>query len=304
MANIWRARWMSLVASTAFQNNPAIQPRAFSVMGCLAKEDVDDDLLYQVLVALRSALARYADQADFEMLNSIITSLTKMTNSLPPTSRYLHQMFWLSMSLIRVGPPSLFICSSSLLQAVLRVIASSGSFSNGRMGMTLMQGRSSVEEAAAAVDSLFGVRFDVLHFPFAATMCIMKGLSDPTTRSAALRTFMTFLEVTTVNLPENSAGAIGASFLPYLACIATRTSSAEELKELAWNCNLPIDPNGRPHDLYGMAPAETSLSKTDMFLNGILMLVDFNNNDDGVQAIVLTAIERIATERPDIFNIL
>src|SRR5437763_2554753 len=112
MANIWRARWMSLVASTAFQNNPAIQPRAFAVMGCLAREDVDDDLLYQVLVALRSALTRFIEQSDFEMLASIITSLTKMTNNLPPSSRYLHQMFWLAMSLIRVGPPSLFNCSA------------------------------------------------------------------------------------------------------------------------------------------------------------------------------------------------
>ncbi len=48
------------MASTAFQNNPAIQPRAFTVMGCLAREEVDDDLLYQVLVALRNSIGRLA----------------------------------------------------------------------------------------------------------------------------------------------------------------------------------------------------------------------------------------------------
>ncbi|KAK8107613.1 neurofibromin 1 [Apiospora kogelbergensis] len=70
MANAWRSRWMSLVASTAFQNNPAVQPRAFTVMGCLAREEVDDDLLYQVLVALRSAVGRFGEDNN-EMLIAI-----------------------------------------------------------------------------------------------------------------------------------------------------------------------------------------------------------------------------------------
>ncbi|KAK2628011.1 hypothetical protein QTJ16_002657 [Diplocarpon rosae] len=74
MSNAWRSRWMSLVASTAFQSNLAIQPRAFTVMGCLAREDVDDDLLYQVLVTLRSSIGRFMEENDSEMLIAIVTS--------------------------------------------------------------------------------------------------------------------------------------------------------------------------------------------------------------------------------------
>jgi len=77
ISNAWRSRWMSLVASTAFQSNPAIQPRAFTVMGCLARQDVDDDLLYQVLVALRNSITRFMEDNDSEMLIAIVTSLQK-----------------------------------------------------------------------------------------------------------------------------------------------------------------------------------------------------------------------------------
>ncbi|KAL7332161.1 hypothetical protein PS15p_204242 [Mucor circinelloides] len=52
IANMWRARWMGLVTSTAFYFNPAIQPRSFVTLGCLAQDEVDDDLIYQILVAL------------------------------------------------------------------------------------------------------------------------------------------------------------------------------------------------------------------------------------------------------------
>lgn len=39
-ANAWRARWMSLIAGTAFQYNQYLQPRAFAILGVLAQKDV------------------------------------------------------------------------------------------------------------------------------------------------------------------------------------------------------------------------------------------------------------------------
>ena len=45
---------MGLLTLTAFQLSPSVQPRAFVVMGTLALSDVDDDLLYQMLIAFRS----------------------------------------------------------------------------------------------------------------------------------------------------------------------------------------------------------------------------------------------------------
>jgi neurofibromin 1 len=182
MSNVWRSRWMSLVASTAFQNNPAIQPRAFTVMGCLAREDVDDDLLYQVLVALRSSISRFMEDNSNEMLISIITSLTKMMDKLPSASRYGLQLFWLAISLVRLVPHGLFNHTTLFLEAVLTNIAKSGEFADGRMAQVLLHGRAPLEEAALQLDEMYGVHFNTENFHFAVSACLVKGLTDSVTR--------------------------------------------------------------------------------------------------------------------------
>ncbi|KAI8227427.1 Neurofibromin [Colletotrichum sp. SAR 10_86] len=122
ISNAWRSRWMSLVASTAFQNNPAIQPRAFAVMGCLAREEVDDDLLYQVLVALRNSVGRLGDDTNSDMLISIVTSLSKMMAKLPSASRYGLQLFWLAISLLRYDDLSGMKDKDLLLNTAIELI--------------------------------------------------------------------------------------------------------------------------------------------------------------------------------------
>ena len=294
---------MSLVASTAFQNNPAIQPRAFAVMGCLAREDVDDDLLYQVLVALRSALARFVEQGDFEMLASIITSLTKMMDNLPSTSRYLHQLFWLSMSLVRVGPPAFYNCSAGLLTAVLRVIASSGELKDGRMNQVLMQGRMTVEDAASAVDDLFGIHFSTDRFAFAATYCLVKGLSDPITKSTAISTLDTFLEVTVANAKENNPDRIAyhRSFSPYLAMVAMRLSNVEDLKEYQWMCGLPGPADNESIAFQDLLPPVEGASRTHLVLGAAFGFVDFRVLEEASIVNVLKYFEGLAANRPDVF---
>ena len=56
LSNIWQARWMSLLIANAFQLSPSIQPRASILLGTLATRDMDDDLLYQMLVSLSNNL--------------------------------------------------------------------------------------------------------------------------------------------------------------------------------------------------------------------------------------------------------
>ncbi|KAI7863047.1 uncharacterized protein EV154DRAFT_572868 [Mucor mucedo] len=60
-ANTWHARWMSLVTNMAFRFNPALQPRAFVILGCLAQDEIDDDLLFQTFIVLRNELARFKE---------------------------------------------------------------------------------------------------------------------------------------------------------------------------------------------------------------------------------------------------
>lgn len=238
LANKWRSRWMGLVASTAFQNNPAIQPRAFTVMGCLAREEVDDDLLYQVLVALRNSIGRFGDDSNSDMLVAIVTSLAKMMSKLPSASRYGLQLFWLAMSLLRLVPPNLFNCTAVFLESVLSNISTTGDLKGERMVHYLLQGRAQLEEAALLLDEAYGIHFTAENFHFAACACLVRGLTDTVTKATALRVLSTFLEMTTYTaMNPKTAKELHAS--PYMALILARTLDAGELKHSLWSAGIP-----------------------------------------------------------------
>ncbi|KAK3397174.1 putative RasGAP group protein [Sordaria brevicollis] len=261
LANKWRSRWMGLVASTAFQNNPAIQPRAFTVMGCLAREEVDDDLLYQVLVALRNSIGRFGEDNNSDMLVAIVTSLSKMMSKLPSASRYGLQLFWLAMSLLRLVPPNLFNCTAMFLESVLTNISTTGELKGEKMVHYLLQGRTQLEEAALLLDEAYGIHFTAENFHFAACACLVRGLTDTITKATALRVLSTFLEMTTwraVSTAVTNAGPGGLmsptsvpslktmtelAASPYMALILARTLELDEIRNSLWSVGINVNPN-------------------------------------------------------------
>ncbi|OLN95386.1 Neurofibromin [Colletotrichum chlorophyti] len=299
VSNAWRSRWMSLVASTAFQNNPAIQPRAFAVMGCLAREEVDDDLLYQVLVALRNSVGRLGDDTNSDMLISIVTSLSKMMAKLPSASRYGLQLFWLAISLLRLVPPALFNCTAQFLEAVMTNISTVGDLRGDKMGPLLLQGRVQLEEAALPLDEAYGIHFTQGNFHFAVCACLARGLADTTTKTNAMRVLSAFLD-----MAGNPAGDVGKpsddiSRSPYMSLIMARTVGSEELKDSLWlagiNPSLLGDMSGtrRYQDLGGM-------KDKDLLLNTAIELIDFQYLEDALQNRTLRWLTELATARPSV----
>ena len=300
IANMWRSRWMGLVASTAFQSNPAIQPRAFAVMGCLAREDVDDDLLYQVLVSLRTAINGFGEDSDRELLIAIVTTLTKMMAKLTSTSRYILQLFWLAMSLVRLVPLSLFDCTASFLEAVLQAIAASGDFKDGKMASVLLIGRAAIATAADGIDALFGVRFSEENFHFATSACLVKGLTDPVTKDTALRTLSSFLEIASASVPEDRRFPKDMAILPYLGLVAARATTVDESREILWLTGL--SPNiglKSPADVFAMIELG-HVSDSELSLHVALSIVDFASCEDVVQQRTLTFLHRVALQRPSV----
>ena len=302
MANIWRARWMSLVASTAFQSNPAIQPRAFAVMGCLAREDVDDDLLYQVLVVLRNALTRFVENGDNEMLTSIITSLTKMMDNLSPTSRYLHQLFWVAVSLVRLGSGMVFNCSAGLLEATLRTLSKSGEFKNNKLSHVLLQGKVLVDEAALDIDELYGIKFGVDNFHFAMAATLTKGLQCPSTKPATISALTAFVEVGAATVPEVARWAKDAPIPPYLAMIVTRASNPSDTKELLWMVGLSIDDSDI--NAWSNIPLIEMMSERNLLLNGVLAIIDFKTCEEIIQKHSLVFFTHMAQRRPEVLVLM
>lgn len=299
MANAWRSRWMSLVASTAFQNNPAIQPRAFTVMGCLAREEVDDDLLYQVLVALRNSVGRFGEDNGSDMLVSIVTSLSKMIAKLTSASRYGPQLFWLAMSLIRLVPANLFNCTAQFLEAVMANIGTTSELRSNKMAQYLLQGRAQLEEATIPLDEAYGIHFTTDSFHFAVCACLARGITDPSTKVAALRVLSTFLEMTTDCSANSSAKSFSSEFYasPYLALIQARAVTPEDLKECLWSAGIS------PLGVANLGPARSlgdldGVKDKDLLLNTAIELVDFQILDEAVQTHTLVWLNELASGRP------
>ncbi|KAG8413742.1 Ras GTPase activating protein ira2 [Metarhizium acridum] len=303
IANAWRARWMSLVASTAFQNNPAVQPRAFAVMGYLAREEVDDDLLYQVLVALRNSVSQFGEDGNSEMLVSIITSLSKMMAKLPSSSRYGLQLFWLAMSLVRLVPAAIFNCAAQFLGAILTNIGTIGNVRGDKMVPLLLQCRSQLEDAALPLDDAYGIRFEEDTFHFAVCACLVRGLTDTATRPTAIQVLSSFLEMTSRSedpVPGSPNRAMHGS--PYLALLLARGMQEDFMDSLWWS-DLKTEAISDILDSRGVQGVDNMKDK-DLLLISAMELVDFHCLEGAAQARSLRWLNSLAEARPVVFTSL
>jgi len=238
----WKSRWMSLITSTAFQYNPALQPRAFVAMGCLAKDEVDDDLLYQILVALRNALAMY-DQTECTYIISIIMCLANVVENLALDSRYMSPMFWLGMSLIQIGNIPLFQSALNLLKVVVRTLEANECFADETLISYLMKAREPFSDILNQMDACVGCHFSI-NFSFAISTNLLKGLRHPATKSATISLLMTFLEIASKSGGGALIGANNTVGKDLIGLIAPLLPITEKLKELFWSVGVADDVYG------------------------------------------------------------
>ncbi|CAG8508989.1 2177_t:CDS:10 [Funneliformis mosseae] len=235
MSNTWRARWMGLVASTAFQHNPAVQPRAFVTLGCLAREEVDDDLLYQILVALRGALLTFTEN-DCSLIISIVMCLTNIVENLPADCRYLQSLFWLAMALVQISHIPVFPSAINLLNVVLKALDVNNFFANEDIATVLLKARVPLESIAKSMDREAGVNYD--HFSFAVSAILLKGLKNPVTKTGTKDVLNAFLDIASKGVGDQSNNIINYRMLGYLAALLPVSAKNADMKELLWVCGI------------------------------------------------------------------
>lgn len=182
------------MTSSAFQVSPAIQVRAFVTLSILATSDVDDDLLYQMLVALKSAFQNY-DFADATVMISMLRCIRKVIVALPPQSRYLSQLFWLAVALIQSGHLTLYGEAIQLLQATLDRMYEQGWFREEDVATTLLAGRESLEDVTNQIDGVLNLSFKS-NFSFALSAVVFKGIRHQMLKSHAEAALRSLLRVT------------------------------------------------------------------------------------------------------------
>ena len=226
---------MSLVASTAFQFNPAIQPRAFVMLGYLGREEIDDDLLYQILVALRGALAIF-NESDPNLVTSIMMCLKNVVESLPNNSRYLLQLFWVAVAMVEIHTGPTFAMAVQFLQAVLRALDAGGFFTGESIADVLLVAREPIADVARQLDHLCGVNFDT-HFSFAVAGILMKGLRSNDVKDIIYDGLYTFLEIERKKYTRDMAimedgHIIETSTLGYFVCLLPLAARKEMVHHL------------------------------------------------------------------------
>jgi neurofibromin 1 len=241
-SNAWRARWMGLVAATCFQHNPSTQPQAFTVLGYLASDEVDDDLVYQILVAMSTTLSHFTE-SDTTLIVSMLRCLSRVIPGLLPDSRYASSLFWLAVGVCQLGYVPLFATALELLQSSLRSLAASGLLSHGLADGLMDSRKGSRGEAARKLDKVCGVNFDTdPHFSLVAV--IFKGVRHPSTKKQATGVLSELLRLSAMTAHQangDETPMIHSSSLAYfMVLLPLMAGNSADLKGLFANAGLAV----------------------------------------------------------------
>ncbi|KAF9238786.1 hypothetical protein BU15DRAFT_88233 [Melanogaster broomeanus] len=230
LVNIWRARWMSLATSTAFQLPTAIQARAFLVLGTLATSEVDDDLIYQMLVAFKTALGQ-STETDTTAIVCMLRCLCKVVPSLPNPSRYLCQVFWLAVALLQ--------STTDLLRATIETLELHGAFDDNTIPNVLLDGRAQLEDTSS--------------FSFSLASIIFKGVRHNHLKSSAETVLRSLLSVAVrcgEQPPDGAPYVLSPDALGYFVALIPFSTTRDSYIRLLQDCRAEefLPATGPLHD--------------------------------------------------------
>ncbi|KXN87068.1 Neurofibromin [Leucoagaricus sp. SymC.cos] len=239
--NIWQARWMSLVTFTAFQNIPAIQRHFFVALVALANQDVDDDFLYQILVAFHAALV----QADENYSNTVVSMLQCICQIIPilqKNSRYISSIFWLAVSLLQSSYSAFYVEAMILLQTLLESMEEQGMFHDQPIEEVLLEGQSMLKEIMEQLNHLLKLSFKS-SFLFTLTAVIFKEMHVCHLKKYAEAALKTLLQVTVKSERDPDAtkamrSSFSNSVLSYFLALLPTAMTLDTYCNLIHECDI------------------------------------------------------------------
>lgn len=233
---------MSLVTSTAFQLSPAIQTRSFIALGTLATAEVDDDFLYQILVALRSALSKASETHNLSVV-SMLRCMCKIVPALGEQSRYIPSLFWLAVALIESAHMAFYVEATCLLRVTLETLDDQGLFKSGSLPAVLLDGRNPLEEVTSQLDDMLKLTFDA-SFSFSLAAIIFKGVRHTGTRDSAEAILRSLLTVTVRSyesaskVPNGFHDSLCPDSLAYFLALLPLSTTPTTYRRLLRDCNI------------------------------------------------------------------
>ncbi|OXB36317.1 neurofibromin 1 [Cryptococcus neoformans] len=303
-ANAWRARWMGLVAATCFQHNPATQPQAFIVLGYLASDEVDDDLIYQILVAMSTALSHFVG-SDPILIVSMLRCLSRIIPGLFPDSRYVTSLFWLAVGVLQLGYIPLFAPALELMITALRSInmANEGMQSTELMEF-LLDARRTVADQVKKLDQVSGVSFDT-DITFALIAIIYKGVRHPYTKKLTAEILLELLQLA-ANTGGSSSGngtfVVAGGVAYFVALLSISANSGDELKDVFKAARLYVDDSHMDVEcvsvfsLLSIPDNSTAL----LLVSFVVSLLNGSEGSDAEKAILYKLLADASAEIPEV----
>ncbi|RWS09353.1 neurofibromin-like protein, partial [Dinothrombium tinctorium] len=188
----WLQQWTALARSFAFRYNPALQPRAIIVFGCISKSITD----YEMKQLLRILVRALESFQDLQLIEAIIMGLTRLQPLLSPESQIHRALFWVAISVLQLDEVNLYASGLALLEQNLHTLDSQGTFENVSLEQIMMSTREPLEWHFKQLDHSVGLSFKS-NFHFALVGHLIKGFRHPTptTVSRTTRILNTLLSI-------------------------------------------------------------------------------------------------------------
>ncbi|RWS29482.1 neurofibromin-like protein, partial [Leptotrombidium deliense] len=188
----WLHQWTALAKSFAFRYNPALQPRAIIVYGCISKSITD----YEMKQLLRILVRALESFQDLQLIDAIIMGLTRLQPLLPPESQIHRALFWVAISVLQLDEVNLYASGLALLEQNLHTLDSQGIFETSSLEQLMMATREPLEWHFKQLDHSVGLSFKS-NFHFALVGHLIKGFRHPTptTVSRTTRILNTLLNI-------------------------------------------------------------------------------------------------------------
>ncbi|XP_071499783.1 neurofibromin-like [Diadema antillarum] len=202
----WLKEWTELTRKFAFQNNPALQPRAMVVFGCINKATSPREMR-SLLVFLAHAVHNAIDQKDcygsgvqqnssLLLIESIVIAMTRLQPLLERDSPLHKLLFWVSIAVLQLEEAALYAAGLAMLEQNLHCLDEQGLFEETSPEIVLMAVREPLDFQFKQMDLAVGLSFKY-NFNFALVGHLLKGFRhhSSTTVSRTTRILNLMLDI-------------------------------------------------------------------------------------------------------------
>lgn len=222
----WLSTWTDLARRFAFQYNPALQPRAIIVYGCISKQASEHDIKQ----LLRMMVKGLESHSDMDLIEAIVMCLTRLLPLLPANSSLHKFAFWIAISILQLEDAALYAAGLALLEQNLHTMESHGILENSNLSMDklLMEAREPLEWQFKQLDQAVGLSFKS-KFHFALVGHLIKGLRHPAPNTVArtIRLLHMLLGIVAKSEKRADKFQVTQTSAPYLAALV---SVSEEVR--------------------------------------------------------------------------